>query len=274
MKYIAWLLVTMGMVIVVSSCRSTKKIQTVINTKRDTVHAAPVADSRVDSLRYIREVLTTVQKNRIDFRTFSAKVKVNFEGMDGKKSDFNAFINLKKDSILWISINAALGIEAFRVLITPDSVKVLNKIDRIVQLRSVEYLQEVVKIPITFQDLQDLLVGNPVYLDSSNIVSYKKEEKTVSLISLGHIFKHLLTLNNNDMSLQYSKLDDVDAVRNRTAYITYGEYETKNNMRFSTFRKITVTEKAKLDIEMQFKQFDFNGTLSYSFRIPRNYKRL
>jgi hypothetical protein len=273
MKHISWVIVIIGAIITISSCRSTKKIQTVISTKRDTVHAAPVVDSRADSIRYISELYSSIQKNRINYQTFSAKIKVDFEGGDGRKSDFNAFIQLKKDSVLWISINAAFGIEAFRILITPDSVKMIDKIDRIVRLRSVEYLQEVAKIPITFQVLQDLLVGNPVYLDS-NIVSYKKEEKTVSLIALGNLFKHLLTLNNNDLSLQYSKLDDVDATRNRTAYITYGGYEVKNNYRFSTTRKITVSEKTKLDLEMQFKQFDFNRALSVPFPIPRNFKRL
>ncbi len=49
---------------------------------------------------------------------------------------------LQKDKIIWISINATLlGIEAFRAVITPDSVKVLNKLDKVYQLRSVSYLQ-------------------------------------------------------------------------------------------------------------------------------------
>lgn len=167
------------MMVAAIACRSTKSIQTAI-ARKDTAQVVlvPVVDSRTDSMRFIRQVLDTVQKNRIDFKSFSAKIKVNFEGGDGKKNDFNAFIAIKKDSMLWISINAVFGLEAFRVLITPDSVKVLNKLDRVAQLRSVEYLQEVAKIPLTFKELQDLLVGNPIFLDS-NISSYKKEERSI-----------------------------------------------------------------------------------------------
>jgi hypothetical protein len=271
MKYIQVCCIIGLIMAAVVSCRSTKTIQTAI-TKKDTIQVIPVVDARADSMAFIRQVLDTVKKNRIDYKTCSAKVKVDFEGGDGKKNDFNAFVRLKKDSVLWISINAAFGIEAFRVLITPDSVKVVNKIDKIVQLRSVEYLQEVSKIPLTFNDLQNLLVGNPVYLDS-NITSYKKEEHTISLISIGVLFKHLLTVNKGDYTLQHSKLDDVDANRARTADITYGDYEVKNGIRFSTYRRITVSEKKKLDIEMQFKQFDFNMELNFPFNIPRNYKR-
>ncbi|MET0300960.1 MAG: DUF4292 domain-containing protein, partial [Flavitalea sp.] len=160
MKNTLGILLVFSLMIASVSCRSTKSLKTVIN-KRDTT-TAPVAvgdsmvDRRADSLRFIHEVLAAIDSNRIDFKTFSAKVKVAFEGKDGKKNDFNANIRVYKDSVMWISINALLGIEAFRVLITPDSVKVLNKLDKVVLLRSVSYLQEVAKVPFNFNELQDL----------------------------------------------------------------------------------------------------------------------
>ena len=271
-KSITHFLIFLLLITSLIACRSTKKIQTVI-AKKDTaqVVVVPSNDARADSLRFIRQAYNTIQKNTINYKTFSAKVKVDFEGKDGKKNDFNAFIRLHKDSIMWISINAALGIEAFRVLITPDSVKMLNKIDRVIQLRSLNYLQEVAQIPLTFSELQDLIIGNPIYFDSS-IVSYKKEEAGVSVISIGKLFKHLLTVNPATYAIEHSKLDDVDTERARTADITYGGYERKDNILFSTFRKITVSEKSKLDIELQFKQFNFNEELSFPFTIPKNYK--
>lgn len=263
-------IVTLSVLIIVlaCSCRSAKRITTAMS-KRDSVVVR--GDSRADSIRYMADTYRTIQENRIDFNTFSAKVKVDFEGGDGKKNDFNATLRMKKDSVIWISINAVLGIEAFRVMITPDSVMVLNKLDRLVQLRSVSYLQEVTRIPITFYDLQDLIIGNPIFLDS-NLVSYNKQESTVSLIMVGDLFKHLLTVDHNGLRPQFSKLDDANSDRARTAYIAYGNYTMKNEKPFSTFRKITVSEKARLDIEMQFRQFDFNEALSYPFNIPKNYK--
>lgn len=255
-----------------ASCRSTKTIQTVIS-KKDSIRTVSDSASRNDTLEYIAQAYNGVLKNRVDnFSTFSAKIKVDFEGSDGKKNDFNAMVRLQKDSMLWVSINALLGIEAFRVVITPDSVKVMNKIDRVIQLRSVSYLKEITKLPFTFKELQDLIVGNPVYLDS-NIVSYRKEGDLVSLLNIGELFRHLITINAaSNFIVQHSKLDDVDATRGRTANITYGDYENKNNRVFSTFRKITVSEKSKLDIEMKYKQYDFNVPLNFPFNVPKNYK--
>lgn len=254
------------------ACRSTKKIQTVITTRKDSVQVVKVEDPGADSTRFIQEILHSIDSNRIEFTSFSAKIKVDFEDKQGKKNDFNAFVRLYKDSVLWISINAALGIEAFRIMITPDSVKVLNKLDKEVQFRSVEYLQEVSHVPFTFRELQNIIIGNPVYLDT-NIVAYRKEEKLISLISIGKVFKHLLTVNKDDYTLQNSKLDDLDLERARTCQVIYGDYEKKGNLRFSTFRKITVSEKSKLDIEMRYKQYDFNVDLNFPFSIPKNYKR-
>jgi len=265
-KGYAWLA---ALILIMAGCRSTKKIQTAIATK-DSV-TVNTTNSHDDSLAFMRDLYGKISRTHIDFRTFSAKVKVDFEGSDGKKSDFNAFIRLHKDSLLWVSINAALGIEAFRVLITPDSVKVLNKLDKIAQLRSVSYLQEVTKIPLSFNDLQKLIIGNPLYLDS-NVVSYKMDGERVSLISVGEFFKHLLTVNTSDYKPDHSKLDDVDNIRARTADISYDKYENKNGIRFSTLRKITVSEKSKLDLELDFKQFEFNEVLNFPFNIPRNYK--
>jgi hypothetical protein len=272
MKYFSAICLVSLVLTVFTSCRSTKTIQTAI-AKKDTAQVIPVVDHRADSMRYIKKIWDTIRQNHIgNYRTFSAKIKVDFEGGDGRKNDFNAFVRIKKDSILWVNINAALGFDAFRVLITPDSVKVINKLNKTVQLRSLESLQEVTQMPLKFKDLQNLLVGNPIFLDS-NINSYKKDERTVSLMSVGSLFKHLLTVNKDDYTLQYSKLDDVDAIRARTAYLSYADYQVKNGVRFSTRRKITVSEKSKLDIEMEFKQFEFNVDLNFPFNIPKNYKR-
>jgi len=257
--------------IALTGCRSTKSIQTAI-TKKD--GAAPgVSDTanRADSLLFMEHLHQGVAARRIEFNTFSAKLKVSFQGRDGKRNDFNANLRMKKDSVLWLSVNALLGFEAFRVLITPDSIKVLNKMDKVLQLRSMSYVQEIARLPFGFSEIQDLIMGNPIYFDG-RMISYKKEGGTVSILSVDDLFRHLLTLDPEGFRALHSKLDDLDGVRARTADVTYGEYEKPDGMQFSTYRKITVSEKSKLDIEMKYKQYAFNEALNFPFNIPKNYK--
>jgi len=269
-----------GMIGSMGGCRSAKKIQKVIAVQhKDTVKTTIVAiadsmktDPRADSALFISQTLLKLEGNQIDFKTFSGKVKVNYEGGEGG-NEFTAFVHIMKDSLIWIKVNALLGIEAFRMLITRDSVKILDRFKKIARLRSVSFLQQEIHLPVDFRTLQDLLIGNPIFLDTSNILFYKKEQAGLSLMCIGSLFKNYITLNPGDNTLKHSKLDDTDPMRARTCDLTYGDYDQKDNIRFSTYRKISVAEKSKLDIELNYNQYNFNEPLSFSFTIPKNYKR-
>ena len=86
------------------------------------------------------------------------------------------------------------------------------------------------------------------------------------------MFPVVAALRIRGTSVEY-RFDDVDVARNRTADITYSDFENKNGIQFSSYREITVSEKNKLDIRLNFKQYEFNKELSVSFNIPKNYKR-
>ena len=253
------------------SCKPTKKIQTAINTKKDTTSAVVPDHAKEDSIRFIKTVYDGIRANYINYKTFSAKVNIDYVDADDKKYNVNANLRMYKDSTIWISVNAIFGIEGLRALITKDSVRILDKQNKLYTGRSIEYLQEVSSLPVDLHSLQDLLIGNAIFLDS-NIVSYSKSGDAISLLSIGRIFKNLVTLNETNHLIQRSKLDDVDELRNRTGDLTYGEYEDKRGVNFSTVRKISFAEKKKLDIRLEFKQYNFNEDLTFPFSIPKNYK--
>jgi hypothetical protein len=156
--------------------------------------------------------------------------------------------------------------------ITKDSVKLIDKLNKTYTARSVDYLQEVTALPLNLYNLQDLIIGNPVFLDS-NIVSYSVNNNQIAMLNLGQLFKNLITLDVQDKTLLHSKLDDVDPARNRTADLTYSDYENKKGPWFSTKRRMVVAEKNRLDIKLDFKQYEFNQEVSFPFSIPKNYER-
>jgi len=257
------------------SCRSTRNIQAAITKIDSVVTPVVVVDhSKEDSIAFIQENYRRVMNNRINYTSFSAKMDVDYSESDGKKYNVNAHLRMYKDSVIWVSITAILGIEGLRAYITRDSVKLLNKQDKIYIARSVSYLQEVTALPLNLHSLQELIIGNPVYLDST-IMSYDRNstQGTISLQSTGEFFRNLFTIMENEKLAVSSKLDDVDQARNRTCLLTYSEYENKKGVNFSTNREISVSEKKKLDIKLDFRQYDFNETLSFPFNVPKNYSR-
>jgi hypothetical protein len=264
-----WILVlTIGILI---SCRSTRKIQTAISQK-DTTATTTVTPIKVnDSAVFIKDIIQQMNASQINFKTFSAKVDVDYRDADGKKYDLNAVIRMQKDSLIWVSVNAALGIEVMRMIVTKDSVKLLDKLDKVYTIRRIDYLQEVTSLPLSLSTLQDLIIGNPVFVDR-NVVSYSAGAGSITLLSIGEWFKNLLVINATDKKVLRSKLDDVDISRHRTADLTYTDYEDKRGALFSTRRNITVVEKKKLDIRLNFKQYSFNDPVTFPFSVPKNYK--
>jgi uncharacterized protein DUF4292 len=255
----------------VLSCRGPKKIQTAIIRKDSTANSAH--DNKLaDSLRIIRQTYNDILSHHIDFRTFSGKVDVDYVDADDKRYNLDANLRMQKDSAIWVSVNAIFGIEAIRALITKDSVKILDKHNKVYTARSIKYLQEVSALPFDLTSLQDLLIGNAFFLDS-NIVSYRKDPNSISLLSIGKLFKNLITVAEDSKLIERIKLDDVDELRNRTGDVTYSDYENKRGPNFATVRKITFAEKKKLDIRLKFKQYNFNDPLNFPFSIPKNYER-
>jgi hypothetical protein len=96
-------------------------------------------------------------------------------------------------------------------------------------------------------------MGNPIYIDS-NVMSYKSSANELLVQMAGDVIKHLLTLNNTDFHILHSKLDDINVQRNRTCDISQNAYEPLGGYQFATYRKITVSEKSKLDIYLDFKE--------------------
>ncbi len=268
-------IIAISVIFFLSACRSTRPIQSVISKiDTDTATSRPpvIHKAREDSMAFIRETYRDILRNNIGYTTFAAKVDVDYQDAEGKKYDVNAHVRMYKDSVIWVTITGALGIEGLRALITKDSVKMLDKQNKTYIARSVSFLQDLTALPLDMQMLQELIIGNPVYFDSS-IISYSRTDKTISLQGYGDFFKHLLTVNSADKFIQSSKLDDFDEMRNRTCYLTYEDYENRKGVNFSARRKIHVAEKKKLDIRLDFKQYDFNETLSFPFNIPKNYDR-
>jgi hypothetical protein len=282
--YKFFLFISLAMGLLLAGCRSTKNLSKVIaiqaphtDTTGDAARRAalPPRDVHADSLAVIAKALAGIAHNHINFETFSGHMHVHYESGDGKDNELSVIVRIRKDSFIWISINANVGpvnIEAFRVFITRDSVKILDKMKKVARFRSVSYLKEQVNLPVDYETVQNLLIGNPIFLDTSHVLYYRTDPKGLSLFSVGAAFSNFLTLNP-DNTPRHSKLDDIDPLRARTCDVTYGDYDYSAQVAFSTYRKISVAEKSKVDIEIGIKQYKFNEALSVPFAVPKNYKR-
>ena len=276
MKHFFSVLFTLVLLLAFSACKSTKTIQQAM-VKKDTLAVPEVPVEKLptheDTMRMVNDVLNNVQQKYIDFRTFSAKIKVDYSNSKGKQPDFVANVRMLKDSLIWISLGNDIGIEGIRVLISKDSIKVLDKLANTYQVRPLSHIQDLSQIPFSFADLQNLLIGNPIFFNKDSITTYTNNANGYTLLSYASLFKNLLSIGS-DYSIQKSKLDDNDPALNRTCDLIYNNYETKTGVNFSTQRQITILQQTKLDVELKFKDYKFNEEMTYPFAIPKKFKRI
>ncbi len=269
-KQHSYLVLIIGLLLF-AGCRATKKINKAITpVKQSVINENKHAE---DSIKHVKENLLKLKSNQIDFNTFNAKIKVESSGVNGKNPDITAVVRIIKDSAIWMSLSASfLNVEVYRVLITNDSVILINKQDKEVKFRSLDYLQELTQIPFDFKTLQDIIIGNPVFI-SDSVNAFREKDGYVFLTTIDEYFKNLLTISNSNHLMLHSKMDDVDVTRSRTADILYDGYEFANGFNFSKERQIVASEKNRLDIKLSFKQYEFNKELSVAFNVPKSYKR-
>jgi hypothetical protein len=273
MKFEIYLLVLCTLVF---ACRPASKMQKRVYSipRTDTMPVVVAPDNKpIASDSSIKNIYGKLIENKLNFSTFNAKIKVEISSKEGK-DEGTCYLRMRKDSAIWISMRGPLGIEGFRVLITRDSLVVINPINKNVQLRTIDYLQELSGIPINFQTLQDLVLGNPVFLDS-NIISYKvNDNKELEVLARDSLFRNLLVFNNSNLKMLHSKLEGLNTIQGRNCDISCSDYDKAEGELFSKRRTISVSEKSKLDLDLDFKQYTFNQPLTFPFNIPKNYKRL
>ena len=85
-----------------------------------------------------------------------ARLQLNSPFQDGR---FRSTIRQERGDSLWMNVRATLGIEAARMLVTPDSFFVYNRIDNELASGSVQGAQRVFPVPVSGDELFTNLLG-------------------------------------------------------------------------------------------------------------------
>jgi hypothetical protein len=114
------------------------------------------------------KLLKKVEQNAFDFEYLSIKrIKCNYTSSQSKAT-FKITLKAQKDKQILVSIYK-LNIPVGRVLLTPDSVKYVNYIDRNYFLDDYSFISEFLHIDIDFSTIQNII--------SNNAFSYRNDPK-------------------------------------------------------------------------------------------------
>ena len=140
-------------------CRRQQRLQTTDSTPSSSTDS--VTATQPNAISSTGTELTNARASvaETDFSYLTTKSKIAFKSQANELDNASLTIRMHKDSLIWLSISK-LGIEAVRGLITPDSVKIIDKLHREYITYSFPVLSRQFNFTMSFGLLQALLVGN------------------------------------------------------------------------------------------------------------------
>ncbi len=216
------------------------------------------------------------------FSYLSAKLGVSYQKTGKDPVQFRAQIRLKNDSIIWMSIVPAMGIEAARVVLTNDSVKLLNRMKKYYVLGAYPLLDSLMHTNINYNMLQSLLLGNSVsypLADSSASIDKQRyflnmKMKMPDRDSLAgyHLLTQKIWLDPETFAIKELYLSE-SGLQDRNLHVFYDAYQNIDGRTIPLKMQIVIMAKQKVTINISFKKTELDVPHHFPFIIPGKYKK-
>ena len=116
----------------------------------------------------VRNNFESLMASYPDWNTFSAKGSADLSfGASGSLSA-STQLRMVRGEVLQISVRIILGIEVARLYMTPDSLFLVNKMQKQYVAASLQEIGERLSSPVSLQTVQDALLGRIFLLNSAN----------------------------------------------------------------------------------------------------------
>lgn len=209
----------------------------------------------------------------LDFEYLNTKSKIRFQN-DDKDISVTATIRIKKDSLIWLSLSPAFGIEAARALVTQDSLKIVNRLEREYMVYDFKSLSEKFNFDINFELIQSMLLGEmPIPKSLEDQVSKKDGHFVI------HQERENLTADNyiaaNKMRPERIQLSENSTENNLS--LIYDNFQPLSTFLIPYSNKIILNYKkgearhtTLIDID-HGKAEIADASLKFPFNIPQKY---
>lgn len=209
--------------------------------------------------------------NELRPQWFSAKAKVD-AGFGNQQQSFGADIRLKTDSLMWMSVYATIGIkiEVARALITPDSVKVLDKFNKRYYAKGIGYLESLVGYPLDFTTLQRIVLGaklpqkaNKPQIEMQSEGGYCLKDQSGNLNFRVYV---------EPLNYTITRLMVTDSVNQRNLGVDLSNYQTVANKPFAHKRVVKLASADVYQANIELSKVKINEVMEFPFTVNDRYE--
>ncbi len=274
-----------AVLVVVSSCKTPSELIV--------VDARPISTNKL---------LKRIEQNAFDYEYLTIKrINCNFSSSQSKAA-FKINLKAKKDDCILVSISK-LNIPVGRVLLTPDSVKYVNYIDRNYFIDDYSYLSSFLHIDLDFATIQSIISNNAFsYRNDPRDKDFKnfdaliednqyvlQSEKTRKLSKLeekeNKAERHLKRLDDQALIVQkmffspgsfaLNRLLISDKTNDRNMNLVFDDYtEVKNKEYPGSIEMNFHSPEEEIDMKIRMSGFSTDKISSFSIKIPQKYEEI
>ncbi|MGQ9847118.1 MAG: DUF4292 domain-containing protein [Bacteroidales bacterium] len=274
-------------------------------TKKYVVDATKPANTNLKLKNYgIGKLIDSITSHYLFYDTLYVKFKLKID-LSEESHNIDGVFKIKKDSLMWISLTAPLGIEAARILLTQDSVYFMNKLKKEYFIKPYSFFENNFQFELKFTDIQAILT-NQLFLfsetdEESNLaMNYNSNEREyikktffkdkdssnyILKTHRKHKIKRSIRKNTKELIVENIKImphtfkinwvQIVNYTENKELNIEYQQFETIQNTLFPKLIQFIVKDSSKVfQIQLEYSKVTTNSECNFSFNIPNSYKRL
>lgn len=94
------------------------------------------------------------------FEWLTANMDIQAEGNGMNFDDLSGQMRMRKDSLVWLSVTASMGIEVARAKVSTDSVWIVNRLEKTYLAEPLDTLSAQLGMPLSLSLIQTLLLDN------------------------------------------------------------------------------------------------------------------
>ncbi len=255
----------------------------------------------------IGKLLDSVNSKYLQYSSLSVKFKLSAEFAQSNHQ-LEGIFRIKKDSVIWISLNAPLGIEVARVVLFADSMIFLNKLKREYLIKPYSYFEQFIHAELAYKDIQSILT-NEIFLfsetDEENNLAMNENSSEKEFIrktffrdkdSVNYILKthrkHKIkrmikrpirddkkniveNIKIQPKTFKVQTVEIFDYVENRYLLISYNDFQPTQNSLFPNTVNFLVKDSTKtFNLTLTYTKITIDHLFNFNVTIPESYKKI
>ncbi len=245
-----------GIIILISSCKSTK-----------------IENKKIVNLS-AKNIIKENKKNGFDKSSIRASLFVKYQHGKNSLPNLKTSLRIAKDSVIWLSFSK-LGFPIAKALITPTEIKFYEKISRTYFVGDYELISNWLGTSFDFEMIQNLFFGEALVDLNNEKFKASVQDGTYVLTPKrqNELFDIFFWIDPQTFKLSKEEINH--GGKDQKLTIIYKDFDKFNESLFPKgFVIKAVDKKRKTNIDVNYKNVIFDSPLRFPFKIPHGYSNI